>query len=284
MAKLVDEIVINVGNSDDDTLDEIKKLQKELLIPLKIVETQWDLKNPKKAKNGLILSEQTNYALKHCSFDWCLYLQADEVLHEKDAPILRSLAERYKNDPKIEGLLFDYFHFYGSYDVVQQSRSTYRREVRMVKKSANPQSVGDAQSFRKVDGSKLRVLKTQASIFHYGWVRTPEAMKEKTYHFDQLFHGAPNAQDAKTGTPHTGNNYQYKRILGLKPFTSNHPSVMKSRIEEKGWHWDLTHSPLIWSWKDLKKVILDGIETLTGYRFFEYRSYRKISPSRDHFN
>jgi hypothetical protein len=138
--------------------------------------------------------------------------------------------------------------------------------------------VGDAQSFRKRNGEKLQVLPSGGHIYHYGWVRSPQAMKEKTFFLDQLYHGEPTQENALSHTPHTGENYRYKKIWGLKPFKGNHPKIMKSRIENQGWNWDLKGSPFVFSWRDIKRVLLDSIELLTGHRLFEYRSYRPIKP------
>jgi glycosyltransferase involved in cell wall biosynthesis len=275
---LVDELIINVGKGDDDTLEQVKQFsRREAGKKIIVFESDWQLDNPEKKKGGLILSEQTNLSLDRCSEDWCIYLQADEVLHEQDVGLIRNSIERCRNRNDVEGLLFDYIHFYGSFDVIQRSRSTYRREVRAVRKSTGARSIGDAQSFRKTDGTKLSVIHSNARIFHYGWVRTPEAMKEKTFFMDQLYHGDPHPEDAAQGTPHTGDNYRYKKIWGLEPFTGIHPEVMKERILRKGWHWDLENSPMTLGWSDTKKITLDLIEKLTGHRFFEYRSYKLIS-------
>lgn len=274
---LVDELIINVGIGDDDTLDRVQRfVQEEGAGKVSWFESHWPLNDPEKKKGGLILSEQTNLALERCTGDWCIYLQADEVFHEEDREKLRSTLMRTHERPEVEGLLFDYVHFYGSFDVVQHTRSAYRREVRAIRKASGAMSVGDAQSFRKSDGSKLQVIRSGARVFHYGWVRTPEAMREKTFFMDQLYHGAPNPQDAQEGLPHTGENYRYKRFWGLEPYRSTHPAVMHERIAKKGWHWDLKSSPFVWVWSDTKKVILDSLEKMTGYRLFEYRSYRLI--------
>ena len=212
---LVDELVINVGIGDDDTADRIARFAREEGGG-KIVtfESRWPLDDPEKKKGGLILSEQTNLALDRCTGDWCVYLQADEVFHEADQTALRRAMEQSQGRSEVDGLLFDYVHFYGSFDVVQETRSAYRREVRAFKRMSGARSVGDAQSFRKPDGSKLRVVRGGARVFHYGWVRTPEAMREKTFFMDQLYHGDPAAEAAAAGIPHTGDNYRYKRIWG----------------------------------------------------------------------
>jgi hypothetical protein len=272
---LVDELVINVGIGDDDTLARVQAFaEREGQAKVKIFESRWPLDDPEKKKGGLILSEQTNLALDRCTGDWCIYLQAGEVLHEEDYPAIRAALAACDQRRDIEGLLFDYVHLYGSFDVVQESRSAYRREVRAIRRASGARSVGDAQSFRKPDGSKLHVARSGARIFHYGWVRTPDAMKEKTYFMDQLYHGSPDAKSAAEKQPHTGDNYRYKRFWGLKQFRGKHPAVMKDRIQNQGWHWDLAASPLEWNWKDSKKIALDLIEPATGHRLFEYRSYR----------
>lgn len=274
---LVDEFIINVGKGDDDTLQQVQQFAaQEGQGKVIYFESDWQLDNPEKKKGGLILSEQTNAALYRCTGDWCIYLQADEVFHEADLPLIRKALEQAHSNPKAEGLLFDYLHFYGSFDVIQESRSTYRREVRAVRRSANPKSVGDAQSFRKQDGSKLTVIHSKSRVFHYGWVRKPDAMKEKTYFMDQLYHGNPSEENQATMTPHTGQNYRYKKFWGLKRFRGSHPKVMHQRISQKGWHWDLEHSSFQLSLSDSKKIILDSIESLTGVRLFEYRSYRLL--------
>lgn len=278
LAPLVDELVVNVGVGEDDTLSQVQ-LFAATQPPGKVLvfESQWPLDDPEKRKGGRILSEQTNLALDRCSGDWCIYLQADEILHEADYPALRQAIALNDAHPEVEGLLFDYIHFYGSFDVVQETRSAYRREVRAIRRQSCARSIGDAQSFRKTDGLKLRVARANARIFHYGWVRTPEAMKEKTYFMDQLYHGNPRGEDATTKTPHTGDNYRYKRFWGLRKYAGSHPKVMNARIQKKGWHWDLAQSQLVWHWKDTKKVLLDLFERCTGVRLFEYRSYKLIS-------
>jgi hypothetical protein len=267
---VVDELVLNVGKGEDETLSRCRDLaEKEGQGKIKIFETEWPLNDPEKKKSGIILSEQTNLALDRCENDWCLYLQADEVLHEEDYEIIRRGVSRAQ-DRSLEALVFQYRHLYGAFNVIQNSRSAYRREMRVIRRSSGARSIGDAQSFRKPDGSKLSALLTPARIFHYGWVRTPEAMLEKTKFMDQLYHGDGD-QDSKS--PHTGNNYRYKRFWGLYPYKGSHPRVMKTRIAEKGWTWDLKASPFVFTVKDLSKVFLDSVERLSGYRPFEFRNY-----------
>jgi len=267
---LVDELVLNVGKSDDKSLEAAQKFARdEGGGKVRIFETEWPVNDPAKKKSGLILSEQTNLALDACRNDWCFYLQADEVIHEDDYPALRRAIQVAALNGW-EAVVFEYRHFYGSFDVVQETRSAYRREMRAIRKSSGARSVGDAQSFRKPDGEKLNAVLSRARIFHYGWVRTPEAMKEKTRFMDQLYHGDQNEGESQ---PHSGDNYRYKRFWGLRPYRETHPSVMKERIARQGWRWDLKNSPFVFQASDTKKMALDLYERVTGHRPFEFRNY-----------
>ena len=262
---IVDELVLNIGLSDDNTLEVAKKFaEEEGGGKVRIFESEWPLHIPERKKSGLILSEQTNLALEQCKYDWCFYIQADEVIHEDDYSLIRGAVQK-ASEKKLDAIVFEYCHFYGSFNVIQKTRSAYRREMRIIRKSSGALSVGDAQSFLKQGNEKLDAILTKARIFHYGWVRTPEAMKEKTEFMDQLYHG-DHVQKS--------DNYLYKRFWGLRHYFGTHPLAMQARIQAKGWNWDLKNSPLVFSASDLKKAVLDLYEGITGYRPFEFKNYR----------
>lgn len=267
---VVDELVINVGVGTDSTKAMLEKFSKEEgQGKIILFDSTWPLDDPEKRKSGKILSEQTNLALDRCRGDWCIYLQADEVLHENSAPILQNAFEELKDYPLVNALVFPYLHFYGSYDLIRKTRGAYRREVRAIRKSSGLRSIGDAQSFRKPSGEKPLAALAPCEIFHYGWVRTPEQMKQKTQFMDTLYHGAGGAQA-------TADAYRYKVVWGLEKFTGSHPQFMKERIATKNWNWDVTNSPKEYGWRQWKTILLDSIEKFFGMRFFEYRSYRII--------
>ncbi len=264
---VVHELVIVVGKGEDETLERVRSLA-ATEPKLKIFESVWD---DSLRKGGAILAQQTDIALSHCTGDWGIYLQADEILHEEDYGKIRAAIEKANADPSINGVLFDYVHFYADFFVVNRSPSAYRHEIRAVRLKNGVVSWKDAQGFRKkiVHGNhahfeKLRVLRSDARIFHYGWVRPPEVMKEKTVAMDKLYHSDGHG---------TGENYLYKRIYGLERFTGTHPAVMLARVEEKRWKVDLMAFPLAWEWKDARKVLAHWVERATGWLPFQYRNY-----------
>jgi len=175
---IVDEFVVAVGNSDDDTLDLIRSIGSP---KIKIIETIWD---DSLRQGGAVLALETDKAFANISqkAGWAFYLQADEVVHEKYLATIVKAAEMYNDDMTVEGLLFKYLHFYGSYSWVGNTRKWYRREIRMVRNMPGISSYKDAQGFR-IDGRKLKVKPIDAHIYHYGWVKSPKHLKDKEKSF-----------------------------------------------------------------------------------------------------
>ncbi len=265
---LVDEMIVGVGQSDDQTKAEIESIGDP---KIKIFDSHWDIN---KNRGGLILSEKTNEALERCSGDWCFYLQADEVLHEDDHRAYRIAMEKYLHDDQVEGLLSRYLHFYGSYNVIATARNWYRNEVRVIKKGKNIFSVGDAQGFRvkEAQGSRLRkpmvVAAGDARVFHYGWVKPPEKMGEKNKHMFRWWHGSKYDLAFK--------NFAYLNGYGLRSFSESHPQVMTERVQNQDWIFvpeqgvkALRH----WSRKDFKNWSSDVFEKILGFRIGEHKNY-----------
>jgi glycosyltransferase involved in cell wall biosynthesis len=119
--------VIAAGDSTDGTTELLRSIGDP---KIRIIETVWD---QAQFVRGASNAAQTNIALAACRGDWALYLQADEVVHEDDLGPLAERLRAYRDDPRVDGLLFEYLHFYADYDHYQTSHSWYRREVRIVR-------------------------------------------------------------------------------------------------------------------------------------------------------
>ena len=256
---LVQEMVLGVGQSDDGTETFLKQAVPDP--KLKVIPTFWDTT---KTTGGLILSEKTNEALGHTSNDWCLYLQGDEVLHEDDFTKIQEALRIADLDPSIEGILFDYLHFYGSFHVIATNRKWYRREVRIVRKSSGIRSVKDAQGFQ-VRGKKPRVVHSGARIFHYGWVKPPKLMGTKSKFLSRWWHG--NRLDA------TFEEFRYDKQYGLRPYQGTHPRVMAPVVAAQDWDFDHRRHLRDWKVKDLNLLASDLFESLFHYRIGEYKNY-----------
>jgi hypothetical protein len=258
---LVDEFVIGIGQSDDQTKEIILGLNDP---KIRVFDSFWDTK---KTKGGLILSEKTNEALDRCRNDWCFYIQADEVVHEADLPLIRKALETYQDDKRVQGLLFKYIHFYGSYQTIATSRQWYRNEVRVVRKSTGIRSFNDAQGFR-IDGEKPVVASSGGRIFHYGWVKPPQMMGQKSKLLNRWWHG--NKRDNEF------EDFKYDRQYGLRRFEETHPAVMRELIESQDWKFDSERSLSDWTLKDVNLLASDVFEKVFKHRIGEYRPYQLI--------
>lgn len=261
---IVDEYIVAVGNSEDETLQLIRSINSP---KIKIVETIWD---ETLREGGKVLADETNKAFDAISADtdWCFYLQGDEVVHEKYHNEILNSCAKYLDDKKVDGLLFSYEHFYGNYDFVGDSRTWYRNEIRIIRNNKAIRSYRDAQGFRK-NGEKLNVKKVEAFIYHYGWVKDPRSQSEKQKTFHQMWHDdewiKQNVSEADA--------YDYSIIDSLKKFEGTHPEVMKERLQKMNWqfHFDISKKKF-----KLKDWLLYQIEKATGVRLFEYKNYKEI--------
>lgn len=228
---IVDEFIVVVGDSEDDTLNQIESIQDP---KIQIVKTVWDMKLK---QDGLIYSQQTNIALEHCRpfGDWAIYIQGDEVLHEKDLPEIRKSMEQYKNDREILGLMMRYYHFVGDYWSIDPW--AYRRALRIVRPGGLVRSVGDAVGFARSSdglyiGKKEKSLWRYANgrVYHYGWVKDPRILKEKFLNRVLWYwEGVPTEEDKKSLNSDT---YIPENYNILKVFKGTHPNVMQDRVSQ----------------------------------------------------
>ena len=93
--------------------------------------------------------------------------------------------EQYAEDERVDGLLFDYRHFYGSYDYIATSSAWYKHEVRIIRNNKNIYSYRDAQGFRKNNNEVLNVKPVNAVIHHYCLVKPPVNMQLKQKYFQK---------------------------------------------------------------------------------------------------
>lgn len=224
---LCDEVIVAVGDSEDETEKLIDAIATD---KIKIIRTVWD---DSLREGGVVLAKETDkaYAAIAQDSDWAFYIQGDEVFHEEDLGLLRKAMEQYKDREDVDGLLFDYEHFFGSYDYVGDSNSWYPHEIRVVRKRDDIYSYRDAQGFRKGDNQKLSVVDTGARIYHYGWVKPPKIMQAKRASVIKFW----KDDDWIKENVVSADDFNYDNIDSLKKFSGTHPLVMQPRIERTNW-------------------------------------------------
>lgn len=260
---LCDDFVIAVGKSEDGTLEMIKSIDPQ---KIRVVETEWD---DSLRTGGRVLAEETNKAFREVDSDadWCFYIQGDEIVHEQYLDAIRQGMLRWKDDKKVDGLLFKYLHFYGSYDYVGTSSRWYPHEIRIVRNDKSIYSYRDAQGFRKGDDEKLNVKLLDAYIYHYGWVKDPRAMQRKQEIFHKLWHD--DAWVEKNVAKAEEFDYA-AHIDVVQKFTGTHPAVMQERIRNSNWKFDYDIS---FNRTSLKERFKAFAEKKLGIKM-SYRNYR----------
>ena len=261
---LCDDFVVAVGDSQDATRELVESIPSH---KIRIVDTIWD---ESLRKSGRVLAVETDkaYAAIPSDVDWAIYIQADEVMHQDQLPIIRAAMERYCESPQVEGLLFSYLHFYGSYDYIGDARMWYPKEVRVIRKRSDIQSYRDAQGFRKGE-TKLKVVPIDAQIFHYGWVKPPDKQADKRKYFESLYHTTNPELETVT-------EWDYTDSTRLKRFKGSHPQVMRERIDRL--NWSFVYDPAKARYT-LKERFLAFFEKRLKRRLFEFRNYQIISSS-----
>jgi glycosyltransferase involved in cell wall biosynthesis len=262
---LCDEVIVAVGRSEDGTRELVSSIDPKV----KILDTVWD---ESILEGGRVLAAETNKAFSAIGkdSDWCIYIQGDEVLHECGLEAVRSAMHRWKDNKKVDGLLFNYKHFYGSFDFVGTSSRWYRKEIRVIRNDKSFYSYKDAQGFRKADNQKLKVKPVDAWIYHYGWVREPKAMMAKWKNFGKLYLGQEWKDEVeKTFT----GDFDYSGIDALEKFTGSHPMVMQERVKNMNWkfEYDISFNKI-----KLKDKLKDLLEKVTGKRPFDHNNFKEI--------
>ena len=223
---IVDEFIVNVGKSEDKTLEVIRSLRDERI---RIVETVWD---ESLRTDGRIFGIQQDIALSHCTGDWAFLVQADEVIHEQDLPHVKEAMEESLANPHILGLVFRMLHFKGDYWSVDPWM--YRKATRIIRNHCGIRSTTDCCDFRTRDTDRMIKSSSHgrlinAKIYHYGYVKNAKVLQEKlTYQHSRHDGERLTLQEI---TARTTSLAQFPNYDILKSFSGTHPSVMEARVK-----------------------------------------------------
>lgn len=218
LLSVCDEVVVAVGKSDDDTLEQVRGIADPRI---RVIETTW---NEDMKDRGYVYAQQKMIAQFNCSGDWAFYLEGDEVIHEQDAPLIRAAMEQHLANPKVEALVFDYEHFYGCPDLVAKSPAWYRRAPRIIRntiRSWAPDGLFWVVMHQNKRGRYPNAALVGCPIYHYGHVRSSAKMNEKIRQVSRYWNHTPKAHD-----------YSQIDASILQPFTGTHPAIVQPWFKE----------------------------------------------------
>ncbi|MBC8277004.1 MAG: glycosyltransferase [FCB group bacterium] len=155
-----DEVIISEGYSEDGTL-KILQTVFENEPKIRIVHDRWPVR-----KSGRAIAEITDLAVACAAGDWIFYLQADEILHEKNLDLLRKIDG---GDYPFNAVAFDFLHFSGSWHHVNPNPG-YTKAIRMFRNGRKIISHHDGWSFCGEVEPVMDCSDAWEPIYHYGWV------------------------------------------------------------------------------------------------------------------
>jgi len=212
---ICDEFIVNVGDSQDDTLGLIQSIQNP---KIRIIQNTWEMSQGKE-----VLSYQTNLALRECTGDWAFYVQSDEVIHEDDLSKLKKVMQENLHEKDIDALRFRWLHFYGSYYRYRIDAGWYQKQDRIVRNNGQMESFGDAFGFQRKDGKSMQRKNTGCLLYHYGWVHSAEVMAQRRANAEAI--GFVSLKDHERQA-----NYFYGDLTRFPVYFGSHPKAMTERI------------------------------------------------------
>jgi len=211
---IVEEFVINIGESEDDTLALIKSISSP---KIRIIYSKW---NDSMQDRGFVYGQQKMIAQYNCTGDWAFYVEGDEVYHENELEKIRESMKVNLNDQNVEALVFDFFHFYGNSNSYVNSPGWYRSEARIIRNSLRSYAP-DGLFWLVLDSNKKgrypNAKHTGAHCYHYGWVRSEEQMNLKSKKVKKYW-----------GESYEKINYSQMDQSIIKEFNGVHPEIMKN--------------------------------------------------------
>ena len=216
---IVDEFVVNVGESEDETLQLIKAIKST---KIRIIESKW---NDTMHDRGYVYGQQKMIAQFNCTGDWAFYIEGYEVYHEQDLEKIKKSMELNLNDANVEALVFDFHHFYGNAESVLDSPGWYRSEARIIKNSVRSYAP-DGLFWLVLDSNKKgrypRAKRTGVTCYHYGWVRSEKQMNLKSSMVQKYWGKEPVAID-----------YSKMDQSIIKEFKGTHPKIVKDWLPKE---------------------------------------------------
>ena len=216
---IVDEFVINVGESEDDTLALIESISSS---KIRIIYSKW---NDSMKDRGFVYGQQKMIAQYNCTGDWAFYVEGDEVYHENELEKITESMKINLNDQNVEALVFDFFHFYGNSNSYINSPGWYRSEARIIRNSVRSYAP-DGLFWLVLDSNKVgrypKARHTGANCYHYGWVRSEEQMNLKSKKVKKYW-----------GEDYEKIDYSQMDQSIIEEFQGTHPEIIKNWLPKE---------------------------------------------------
>jgi len=171
--QICDEFLISDGYSTDGTYEVLVEIS-QLNSKIKIYRDRWPPLN-----KLAVLKEVTNTLRKRCSGKYIFYLQANEIIHEKDVEIIQELPEIW---PNVILFSLPYLQLVGTIKFTEEFRGRLAKNYDFIEAIGDAWTLGVSKSFIKKEALKsllnpLKLLQYLARGIIYTYANVPSSSK-----------------------------------------------------------------------------------------------------------
>jgi glycosyltransferase involved in cell wall biosynthesis len=153
---ICDEFLISDGYSTDGTYEIVEKIA-ALNPKVKIFREQWPAK-----KSSTILADVTNNLRSKCRFEYIFYVQANEIIHEQSAPLIKALPTMF---PNVETFSFPFIQFLNKYKFAEGFRLRLSKNYPGIVAKGDAWTLGASNAF--VKSKVLRSFAHPRRFYYY---------------------------------------------------------------------------------------------------------------------
>jgi len=177
-----DEIVVLDGYSTDDTYELLKTID-----GINLYQDNWN-----KSSFGDEFCKITNLGMSRCTGEYIFYLQADELIHEKDLPTIKNLIlSREYNSIQMNFLHLRYSLLHA---IDTDKTPAYTNAIRVVKRIPTIVNGYDAYTFV---GDIKPCYDSNITVFHAGYVFIEKILNKMINHNENFYVTNENYKDRK---------------------------------------------------------------------------------------
>lgn len=173
-----------------------------------------------------------NYARQHAKSTHCIYLDADEILHEN------SYAEVLKSAREVTSLICQRFNFWrDAQSLIPHGHCCGHEVIRCA-----PQTLWVPSDYPDPRANEVMAIAVTATvqIMHYGFLRKREAFFLKARSVHRIWNGAGEFDSRlvsaeQEAMPWMENHKVSEWVNDLVPFTGTHPEIIKPWLKERGY-------------------------------------------------
>lgn len=242
LQRLCDKVIVGV----DPQFPADRKLLEEFdMDNVHIVDSPWDRSNRDGGTEIAIQMDKLVYLAKAQKSDWVVVMQADELLHNKDFPILRTFMSRYR-DSQVNGFSTERVYFWKDLNTV---RTDWNADLVRIFRPGTYSFLAEGTSRDGMfsgptcPGSEVAL---PYKIYHYSRVDSnPATISRRVRNLDTFFHPEEDLIPEKqlTGYDFTPRIHDNFAKVGFPPevegtfssFAGTHPSGI-----EEWYHLDVS--------------------------------------------